>query len=126
MEKVRTRINHKWMEDGILRMKVIAGVHIDLPGLIDDAAADVNLSEGKKVLALYDARSYFTISPEANRYVKSGILNKTRIATAVLTDKSFMRLLVNLINNFNKPSSPLKMFDNEKKALEWLKSFRNS
>lgn len=114
------------MEDGILRMKVIDGVHIDLRGLLEDAEIDIKLSKGKKALALYDARSYFTITPEANKYVKSGILNKTRIATAVLTDKSFMRILVNFMNNFIRPKSSLKMFGNEKDALKWLKSFRQN
>jgi hypothetical protein len=44
----------------------------------------------------------------------------------VLTDKFFLRLLVNFMNNFTSLKSPLKMFGNEKEALEWLYSFRES
>ena len=78
MQKIRTKINEKWVdENGILWMKVIDGVHIDLPSLIEDAFVDTQLINGKKALALYDARAFFTIPPEARDYVRSGILNKT-------------------------------------------------
>ena len=112
-------------EIGFVWMKVIDGVHIDLPSLIEDAFVDTQLINGKKALALYDARAFFTITPEARDYVRSGILNKTRIATAVVTNKLAVRILVNFMNKFKKPKTLLKMFGNETDALKWLHSFRS-
>lgn len=110
-------------ENGILRIKAIEGVSIDLEKLIEDDAVNPQLTAGEKVLALYDARAFFTISPQAEKFVRSGILNKSRIATAVLTDKFFVRLIVNFIN-FARPKSPLKMFKREEEALKWLSSYK--
>jgi hypothetical protein len=126
MEKMRTSINEKWMDkNGILWIKPIEGSFVDLVSLKEDDAINPELTGGKKVLALYDGRANFTITPEARAFVRSGILNKSRIATAVVTDKSFMRILVNFINIFSKPKSPLKMFNKEKDAINWLNSFKN-
>jgi hypothetical protein len=126
MKKIRTKINEKWVdENGILWIKVIEGASIDLENLIEDASVNDSLTDGKKALALYDARSFFTITPEASDYVKSGILNKSRIATAVVTDKLAARLIVNVVAMVRKPETPLKMFNNEKDALRWLHSFKN-
>ena len=126
MKKIRTKINEKWVDEhGILWIKVIEGASIDLENLIEDASVNDSLTGGKKALALYDARSFFTITPEASDYVKSGILNRSRIATAVVTDKLAARLIVNVVTLVKKPETPLKMFNNEKDALAWLNSFKN-
>lgn len=126
MKKITTRINEKWVdENGILWMRALEGAHIDRQTLIEDAAVNDSLTDGRKALVLYDARNFFTITPEANEYLRSGVLNKSRIATAVVTDKLAVRLLVNGLQMFKKPESPLKMFANETAALQWLNSFRN-
>jgi len=126
MKRVKTKINEKWVdENGILWIRVIDGASINLENLIEDASVNDSLTDGKKALALYDARNFFTITPEASNYVKSGILDKSRIATAVVTDKLAARLIVNIITMLKKPETPLKMFNNEKDALHWLHSFKN-
>ena len=126
MKKIRTGINEKWVdENGILWIKPFEGAFVDLASLKADDATNPELTGGKKALALYDARANFKVTPDARAFVRSGILNRSRIATAVLTDKIFMRILVNFVNNFSKPKSPLKMFNNEKEAMQWLMSFKN-
>jgi hypothetical protein len=126
MHKIRTKINEKWVdENGILWIKVIEGASIDLPNLMEDASVNDSLTGGKKALALYDARNFFTITPEARDYVNSGILDISRIATAVVTDKLGARLIVNFVMRVRKPKTPLKMFKNEEDALQWLATFKN-
>jgi hypothetical protein len=126
MEIVRTEINEKWIDqEGFLRIRVIEGAHIDMRALLHDHSVNLKMTEGKKALALYDARGFFTITPDATDYVRSGILNKERIATAVVTDRLAMRLLVNFMNKFRKPETPLKMFANEDEALKWLRTMKN-
>ncbi len=126
-ELVRTRINEKYLDaEGILRIKVIEGAHIDLPSLIEDGEHNPVLTSGKRALALYDSRAFFTIEPEAREYLRSGIVDPTRIATAVLTDRLATRLLVNFFIRFNRPQTPMRMFNNEQHALEWLRTFKTS
>lgn len=66
----------------------------------------------------------FFITSEASDYVTSEILCKSRIATAVLTDKLGVRLLVNFMNTVKQPESPLRMFKSEQEAISWLLSFK--
>lgn len=126
MQKIRTKINEKWVdENGVLWIKVLEGAFIDLPSLMEDASVNDSLTGGKKALALYDARNFFTITPDANDYIRSGILDTSRIATAVVTDKLATRLIVNMLVKFKKPKTPLKMFNTEEDALQWLSTFKN-
>lgn len=122
---VRTKINEKYVDtEGILRIKVIEGAHIDMTSLKEDGEVNLELTNNKKALALYDSRAFFTIEPEAREYLRSGILDPTRIATAVLTDRLATKLLVNFFIRFNKPKTPMKMFTCELQALKWLNSFK--
>lgn len=127
LKVIRTKINEKYVDtEGILRIKVIEGAHIDLPSLKEDGAVNMALTNNKKALALYDSRAFFTIEPEAREYLRSGIVDPTRIATAVLTDRLATRLLVNFFVRFNKPKTPMKMFTCEIQALKWLKGFEDA
>lgn len=124
-EIVCTKINEKYVDDdGILRIKVIEGAHIDLESIKEDGLVNMQLTNNKRSLALYDSRAFFTIEPDAREYLRSGIIDPTRIATAVLTDRLATKILVNFFIRFNKPQTPMKMFTSEKQALKWLKEFR--
>jgi hypothetical protein len=124
---IRTRINEKYVDsEGFLRIKVIEGVHIDLPSLKEDAAVNMMLTNNKKALALYDSRAFFTIDQDARDYVKSGITDPTRLATAVVTSHLGTRLLINFFIRFNKPQTPMKLFTCEEKALQWLRELKET
>ena len=122
---LRSTINEKYLDaEGILRIKVIEGAHMTVAALEEDARLNIELTGDKKALALYDARGFFTIEPKAREYLKSGIIDPTRIATAVLTNRLAVRILANFFMRFNKPKTPMKMFSHEEAALKWLRSFR--
>lgn len=118
---IKTKINEKWIdEQGIVWMKAIEGVHMDIEALKEDHERSLELLGSHKILVMYDARSHFSISPEARAFLSKGILNENRIATAVLSPNLGVRLLVNFMNSINPPKSPLKMFSNENDAMQWL------
>lgn len=124
---VRTRINEKYVDnEGILRIKVIEGAHIDVQALKEDGAVNLELTNHQPALAVYDSRGFFTIEPEAREYLRSGIVDPTRLATAVITDRLSTKLLVNFFIRFNKPSTPMKMFTCEEKALQWLREIKHT
>lgn len=126
MEKIRTKINEKWVdENDILWIKVLEGANISLEALKEDVSYNQKLLGEKKELALYDARTVYSITKEASEYLQSDVLNKTRVATAVLTNNLGTRILVNFIASIRKSKSPVKFFSNEEDALNWLHTFKN-
>ena len=45
------------------------------------------------------------------------------MAEAIVVKSTSLKLLVNAYISFNKPNRPVKMFDSEVKAIEWLNQF---
>lgn len=125
MKVLKTEISQKYIdESGILRVKIIEGAHVDFESLKKDHETDFILTGHSNVLSLVDARSFFTIAPEAREYAKKEITDKSSLAMAVLTDKIGIRILINGFITINKPKAPIRIFTDEKKALEWLMSFK--
>ncbi|MBI4929317.1 MAG: hypothetical protein HY841_01025 [Bacteroidetes bacterium] len=121
MKKLRTNINEKWVdENNILHIKYIEGAVVDMPAIKKSTEENQALLNGKKEFVLCDARAFFTVTPDAQKYAHHEIMNKTRVATAVVSNKGFVRLLVNFAIQFSKLRSSVKMFSNEKQALKWL------
>ncbi|MEO6303477.1 MAG: hypothetical protein ABIP51_09900 [Bacteroidia bacterium] len=121
LTRIVTSINEKYIDAyGILQIKVLDGVHIDLMSLKEDHASDFCLTGHNQVLAFFDARAFFSITKEARDYVNSGIMDKTRLATAVLINNLAVRTLMNGFSHINKPKTPFKVFTSEDKAIEWL------
>ena len=126
MQKLLTKINEKWVDThGILHVKYLEGAVIDLPAIAQSNAENKKLLNNSKELVLCDARVFFTITPDAKKYAKKEILDKKRLATAVISNKGFVRLVVNFAVQFSRLRSSVKMFSNEKKAVKWLSSFKN-
>jgi hypothetical protein len=75
------------------------------------------------VPVLYDARPHFLITVEAREYLQSKAFKKDRLATAVISNRLGVRIMVNFMNKFRKTESPLRFFSNEEKALTWLRTF---
>lgn len=111
-------------DSGIIHIKVKEGAHIDTPILKQLNEYSLKLAGTKKILALVDARNFHTLTPEATAYLKTDFADKTRIATAIVSSKTGMRLLVDYLNNSKPVQSPVRMFENEKEAKTWLISFK--
>ena len=74
---------------------------------------------------LVDARNIKEVTREARELLGSEEGTELLKATAVLIGSAFTAYIVNFtINvNFKKAPVPIKMYHNEAKAIEWLKSF---
>lgn len=121
MNKIITPINEKYVDaKGILRIKVLEGAEITLEKLKQDHEMGMELLGGRKCVALVDTRNAFSITPEARTYMKEGITDPTRIATAVVGNNPVSRIIVNMFMRLNPPTTPFKMFGDEKQAEEWL------
>lgn len=121
MQRILTPINEKFLDEkDILHINVLEGTEITLEKLKIDHEMGLKLTGNRKVLALVDTRASFVITPEAREFMRSDVINQYRIATAVVTDNSVSRIIVNLFMKLNTPSTPFKMFNCPEKAEQWL------
>lgn len=124
MNKLKTSIAEMYIdEDGILRVKLLDGVTVDLAKSKEYIADTIKLLDGKKALILFDASSNYKITEEAKAYGASKEYSSHRIAVAYLTKSITNKLIFNLYLKVNAPIVPTKMFSSEERALKWLKSF---
>lgn len=93
-----------------------AKMHID---------AVVRLCEGKKRPFLIDTRNaHGSYSLAAMRKIaKDPKIVDVRKAQAIIIDSLSNRLLANFYIKFQKPQNPIKIFEKEEEAIQWLKQF---
>lgn len=74
---------------------------------------------------LVDARNLKELTKEARDYLGSETGTELLKANAVLIKSAFTAYLVNFTIkvNFKKATVPIKMYDDEEKALDWLRTF---
>lgn len=110
---------------GILRVRY----HNDVDMTPEDAKRHINavvkLCSGRKRPFLIDTRNTRgTYSQEAMRKLaKNPEIVRLRKAQAIIIDSLPNRLLANFYIKFHKPVNPIKIFEKENEALQWLKQF---
>jgi hypothetical protein len=121
----RTKTSEMLIDDhGIFHKTVIENCHVDLEALKESDKITEELTEGKKVLMLYDARNHFTLTEDAMEYAQKDIFNKKRIATAIVSNKTGIKITIDYMNKVMKPTIPIKIFSTKEDALEWLLTFK--
>jgi hypothetical protein len=100
---------------------------LDAKEILEAIDAGVRLCHYKPHLLLVDARTPVDLTPEA-RKAGANINNTTHvIASAILVKWLAQRLLSTLFIKVNKPHYPVRIFNDEEKAVKWLieqKEFR--
>lgn len=126
MGKIRTKTSEMYIDKhGIFHKTVIENCHVDLEALKESNKVTEELTGGKRVLMLYDARPHFTLTEDAMEYAQKDIFNKKRIATAIVSDKTGIKIMIDYMTRVMKPSIPIKIFNNKEDALAWLLAFKN-
>lgn len=111
-------------EDGIGRTRTKPQAEINLEDAEENTRAVQQLYEGTKFPLLVDARSVKYISKEARDHFS--IRNRETVLSgfALLIDSPLSRIIGNFFMGLNKPSVPMKLFTDEKAALQWLKKLK--
>jgi len=110
--------------DNILIVRIKEGVTIDLKqAKIMNDNMKRHAANGK-IPVLMDTRVRYSWDKDAQQYIAEN--SEWRLATAVLSDNPFSRLLSNTYVKLFKPSYPIKLFTEEEKAMEWLKGMQDS
>lgn len=108
----------------LVYMRILDGAEIELECALENQEAVKQLTNGDKHLLIVDARSINVyVSKEARAFSAEFKKGDPCIAKAFIVNSTANRLIGNFYINFNKPAVPTKLFSNEEKATEWLKSF---
>lgn len=120
--EIVTKSGKVWIEDGIIRSKVLIKGEYTLDMAKDDAKAFrklVGKIKGKKLL-LVEPGDISKVSLETRRYQAiegPKIVDKM----AQVVGNPVVRVIVSFFMGLSKMSIPIKMFNTVEKAVKWLK-----
>ena len=115
---------HTWMEsDGIARTVVRQGAEIFLQDAQENTAAVEAFYNGKKFPLLVDIRNIKSISDQAREHFTLQGRESVVNAYAMVLSSSLSRMIGNFFLTFHRPAVPVKLFNREEEALEWLRGF---
>ena len=121
-EEIITKSGKVWIEDGIIRSKVLIKGEYTLEHAIDDAEAFRKLVEkikGKKLL-LVEPGNILKITKETRKYqATEGPKIVDKIAQVV--ENPVTRTIVSFFLGLSKMPIPIKMFNSVDEARKWLK-----
>jgi ethanolamine utilization protein EutA (predicted chaperonin) len=96
---------------------------LDVAEIRELIAAAERLSGKKPYLLFSDARGNLAITPEARKVAAAKNEAPLLVANAVLVNNLGLSITANFFMKFNKPHFPVRVFYDEKKAMEWLMKF---
>ncbi|HQX44924.1 MAG: hypothetical protein Q7W45_16770 [Bacteroidota bacterium] len=111
-------------EFNILHVKILGGVIIDKEDAADNFLVARHLTGGKRFLKLVDSRKNYRIKKDARLFVERQNNSDIHIAKAILVGTLISKYLMEFFISPESPKFPQKIFTSEKKAIEWLKTFR--
>lgn len=125
MKKRETKTHVLYLDEhGIIHIDLREGAHVELSSLHEVHKICNELAGNGKKLVMVDARPHHTMTDEAMSYLNSQMVDKSRLATGIISEKLAIRIMVDYITNILKPHSPVQMFSTEEEALKWLLEFK--
>ena len=126
-QKETTKIQTKtaeiyWEESNILRMNIMEGADIDLNESKNNLNAFDAISQGNSYSLMLDARTNWNTSKEAREYTAKEESKRDIIGRAILVKSLSSRLFAHFYIKFNHLHSTTRIFNNEEKAIAWLRS----
>ena len=109
--------------DGIVRTMVKPGAEIYLRDAEENTAAVATFYTGKKFPLLVDLRNIKSISREAREHFSLKGRESVVNSFGMVLSSSLSRMVGNFFMTFHKPAVPVKLFNDEGKALAWLNRF---
>ena len=109
------------IEEGILRIQLLENAEVDLTESKEMQKISLQITNGKKFVALVDARTQVVVSKELREWGSSPEGQKNMLAQAIVVDSLANRLIGNFIIQFHKPIAKTRLFSDETTAIDWLK-----
>lgn len=110
-------------DDGLVHVHIIGNSEIDVQHvkLVVDTIEE--LGEGNVYPLLIVVGEFTLPTPEARAYIATPESDPYASAEAYVVKSFTQKLVGNVYLSFNQPARPTRIFNDEKKAIAWLKSF---
>ncbi|MGP8214574.1 MAG: hypothetical protein ACLQQ4_03320 [Bacteroidia bacterium] len=126
MRKIQNKVHCIYCdENGIVHIEVLDGAHIDREAMIESHKVAQQLGGDKNLHVMVDARAHHTMTEEAMDFLKNESIDKGRAATAIVTERLGIRIIVDYIAKEKKGQSHISMFPTPEQALQWLISLKD-
>lgn len=126
MKKINFAFGTLEYRSGILYFIIKDDAHLDAAEIDQLFAACREMSDNKPFLLISDARVHVDITPKGRKAASKKELGSLIIANAVLVNSPAVRLVANVFSKINRPPFPYQVFNDEEKALRWLKQYKNA
>ncbi|MCA9658854.1 MAG: hypothetical protein KC486_10940 [Myxococcales bacterium] len=110
--------------DGIVRCKVKPTEAHTLADAEENVRATAELTEGRRLPLILDARKAKGITREAREYYTGPANAAVVMATAMIIDSSVGKIIGNFLIRVNRPPFPFRLFSDEDSAYAWLVEIR--
>lgn len=111
-------------KQGYLKIAILPDVTVDAEDALDNMLVIKNLSAGKKMLKLVDARGNWKMTREARRVSKKNFRPETTLARAYVVDSYLTKVMFAFLRSFQEKTVPEEFFNHEEEAVLWLLSFQ--
>src|SRR5471030_899464 len=91
------------IEEGILHIQLLANSEIDLEESKTMQKISLDITDGKKFVALVDARAAIVVSKESREWGSTAEAQVNMLAQAIVVNSLANRLIGNFIVKFHKP-----------------------
>jgi hypothetical protein len=112
---------HLSFHEGILRLKFVENAVVEAEDVIYIHCYAFEQSKRKPYALLFDSSSKHELSEDAMTYLGESNYLDNLTAMAYISKDIISKIRLKLLLIFEKPSMPLKTFDNEFEAHMWLK-----
>lgn len=109
---------------GYLKIKMLRDKIVDAEDALDNMLVIKNLSAGKKMLKLVDARGNWSMTTEARKVSKKNFSPETTLARAYIVDSFLTKVMFNFLRSFAEKKVPEEFFNHEEEAITWLLSHK--
>ncbi|MDH5542458.1 MAG: STAS/SEC14 domain-containing protein [Nitrospinota bacterium] len=124
MNTINTRVSCICIdENNISRVNINENAEVDLADAEEIISTILKIRGGEILPVCIDIRKLKSISREARQYFASDDRPRVGNAVALVVESSTTRVIGNFFLGLNKPSYPLKIFQNVNDATGWLKGF---
>jgi hypothetical protein len=111
-------------KEGYLKIEMLPGVVIDVEDALDNMLVVKNLSAGKKMLKLVDARGNWSMTREAKKVSSKNFSPETTLARAYIVDSYLTKVMFNFLRSFTEKKVPEEFFNHEGEAVTWLLTYK--
>ncbi len=111
-------------KEGYIKISILPGSVIDVEDALDNLLVIKNLSAGKKMLKLFDARGKWSMTSAAKKVSEKNSSPENTLARAYIIDSFLTKIMFNFFRSFSSPDVPEDFFNDETEAIAWLLSHK--